>query len=242
MDHQLKDLQSRAAGFLTGIMVEDSRIPGTVLVTAGYDSAAYADDLFDRLDIACPPKLIRAVPRRKADFLAGRAMVLAAMTRLGIPPQPVANAPSRAPVWPEGLTGSLSHARGRCAGLLSQNTRLTFGVDTEAIAQNRTLTAILTETLSPAERAILSAGPLPAATNATLAFSAKEALFKALYARVGHHFGFDAAEMRSPPTQTGLTLILTADLAAGLTRGQRFDLHHRLTQTHVLTWLAAPAS
>ena len=101
---------------------------------------------------------------------------------------------------------------------------------------------ILTETLSPAERQTITQGPFPAATNATLAFSAKEALFKALYPRVGHHFGFDAAELATPPAQHGLTLTLSTDLANGLTRGQRFDLHHDLTPTHVLTWLAAPAS
>ncbi|MEE4348326.1 MAG: 4'-phosphopantetheinyl transferase superfamily protein [Paracoccaceae bacterium] len=243
MDHsRLTDLHTLSNGFLTDIMVEDSRIPGAVLISASYDSTAYADDLFEKLSIPCPPKLYRAVAGRKADFLSGRAMVQAAMAQLGVPPRHVTNAANRAPVWPDGLTGSLSHARGRCAGLVSRNTNLTFGVDTEAIAQNRTLTAILTETLSPAERRIITQGPFPAATNATLAFSAKEALFKALYARVGHHFGFDAAELCAAPTDTGLTLTLTTDLAEGLTRSQRFDLHHRLTTTHVLTWLAAPSS
>lgn len=239
---RLADLQSRADRFLTDLAVGESRIPGAVLVTASYDATAFSDDLFDRLDIPCPPKLYRAVARRKADFLAGRAMALAAMTCLDLPPQPVGNAANRAPIWPDGVTGSLSHARGRCACLLSRNTRLTFGVDTEAIAENRTLTAILTETLSPAERQTITQGPFPAATNATLAFSAKEALFKALYARVGHHFGFDAAELCAAPSQGGLSLQLTTDLADGLSRGQRFDLHHSLTKTHVLTWLAAPAS
>lgn len=242
MEHrQLTDLQSRAAGFLTGLSTGSSRIPDAVLVTASYDSTAYADDLFDRLDIPCPPRLYRAVARRKADYLAGRAMARAAMLALGAAPQPVGNAPSRAPVWPDGLTGSISHARGRCACLLSRNTRLSLGIDTEAIAAGRSLTAILTETLSAAERAIITQGPFPAATNATLAFSAKEALFKALYPRVGHHFGFDAAELAAPPAQDGLTLTLTTDLAEGLTRGRRFDLHIDLTATHVLTWLAAPA-
>lgn len=239
---RLADLQHRSAGFLTDLAVSDSRIPRAVLVTSCYDGTAFAHDLFDRLGIPCPPRLYRAVPRRKADFLAGRAMVMAAMTCLDVTPQPVENAPTRAPIWPVGLTGSISHARGRCACLLSQNTRLSFGVDTEAIAQDRTLAAILTETLSPSERVTIAGGPFPAATNATLAFSAKEALFKALYARVGHHFGFDAAELCAAPSQTGLTLQLMTDLADGLTRGQRFDIHHSLTGTHVVTWLAAPAS
>lgn len=234
------DLQTRATGFLSHITEEDSLIPGAVLVSASYDEAAFSDALFDQLDIPRPATLSRAVPRRKAEFLAGRVMAQAAMACLGLPLRPVETTPSRAPLWPEGLSGSISHARGRCACLLSQDTSRSFGIDTEAIAEGRALSAILSQTLSPDEHALLTQGPYPSNTNATLAFSAKEALFKALYPQVGHHFGFDAATLTDPPKDTSLTLSLTTDLAETLPQGTRFDIHHRLTGTHVLTWLAVP--
>lgn len=234
----LNTLQDRANGFLTDIVTQHSRIDGTILVTGSYDTTTYSDALFDRLGILLPPQLHRAVARRKADFLAGRAMAKAAMTLLDIPPEPVTIASNRAPVWPTGLVGSISHARGRCACLLSRDTTRSHGVDTEAIARDRSLTAILTETLNDHERATITQGILPPATNATLTFSAKETLFKALYPGVGHHFGFDAAELTSAPDQDTLTLALTTDLTENLTKGRRFDIHHRLSNTHVLTWLA----
>lgn len=238
----LTTLQDRANGFLTDLTVENSRITDAVLVTAGYETSAYTDALFNKLNIPVPLKVHRSSAKRKADFLAGRALALAAMTHLGVTPQPVANAPSRAPIWPDGLAGSLSHARGRCACLLSRDTGQTYGVDTEAIAKDRPLAAILTETLSAAERHITTQGPLPAATNATLAFSAKEALFKTLYPRVGHHFGFDAAALRAAPKDDTLTLTLTTDLAQSLTKGMQFDVYFSLSTTHVLTWLSAPGA
>mgnify|MGYP001942657738 CR=1 FL=1 len=234
------DLQTRARGFLSGIAQEDSLISGAVLVSASYDEAAFSDALFAQLDIPQPSTLSRAVPRRKAEFLAGRAMTQAAMAGLGLPPRPVDTTPSRAPLWPEGLSGSISHARGRCACLLSQDTGRSFGIDTEAIAEGRSLDAILSQTLSPDERALLTQGPHPTNTNATLAFSAKEALFKALYPQVGRHFGFDAAELTDPPGDTSLALSLTTSLTETLPKGRRFDIHLRCTSTHILTWLAVP--
>ena len=240
--HPFSDLQTRAQGFLSGITAEDSLIPGAVLITASYDTRAFAPSLFDNLGIPCPDTLTKAVAKRQAEYLAGRSLAQAAMAALGHRPEPVTNLPSRAPHWPAGLAGSISHARGRCACLLSQDTTQSYGVDTEAIASGRSLNAILAETLSAGERTTITQGPLPAATNATLAFSAKEALFKALHPQVGRHFGFDAAELAGPPTQTHLTLTLTGDLTDRLTGGLSFTLHHRLTDTHVLTWLAVPTA
>lgn len=236
----LIDIHTRSEGFLSAIDVEDSRLPDTVLVTAAYQPASFTQMLFERLGIPCPARLTGAVEKRRAEYLSGRAMALAAMALLDHPPTPVTTEPGHAPFWPKGLAGSLSHARGRCACLLSRDTNHSYGVDTEAIASGRSLNAILAETLNATERDRISQGVLPPATNATLTFSAKETLFKALYPRVGHHFGFDAAELTEAPGRTSLTLSLTADLTATLPQGTRFDIHHRLTGTHVLTWLAVP--
>ena len=236
------DLQDRSNGFLTDIVAQESRIPDTVLITASYHADAFRQSLFDTLQIPCPEKVKTAVDKRRADFLAGRAMAQAAMHQLGHPPVPVSNGADRAPLWPLGLSGSISHARGRCACLLSRETGRYFGVDTEAIATGRSLNAILSETLNTRERAITTEGMWPPGTNATLTFSAKEALFKALYPRVGHHFGFDAAELAGAPEKESLVLTLTGELGAGLGRGTRFVIQHRLTGTHVLTWLSVPAA
>ncbi|MFA8384843.1 MAG: 4'-phosphopantetheinyl transferase [Pelagibaca sp.] len=235
-------MQSRSNGFLSDIGAGDSLIPGAVLVTASYDTAAFSQYLFEALDVPCPDTLDRAVDKRRADYLAGRAVASAAMALLDHPSAPVTTTPGRAPLWPDGLAGSISHARGRCACLLSRDTSHSYGVDTEAIASGQSLTAIVTETLTATERDMIAEGPLPAATNATLAFSAKEALFKALYPSVGHHFGFAAAELTSAPRPDSLTLTLTTDLTEELPKGRPFDIHHRLSSTHVLTWLSVPTA
>lgn len=232
------DLETRANGFLRTITQETSRITNAVLVTAQYDETAYADSLFERLTIPRPATLSKAAPRRLAEYLAGRAMTQAAMACLGHPVTPVLSHANRAPIWPAGLSGSISHARGRCACLLSQDTNHSFGLDTEAIAKDRSLSALLSHTLCPDERAVIAHSPFPTDITATLAFSAKETLFKALFPQVGRYFGFDAALMTSPPDQTGLSLTLSADLTDTLPKGRRFDLHLALTPSHVQTWLS----
>jgi 4'-phosphopantetheinyl transferase EntD len=48
--------------------------------------AAYRDDLFTELAVFFPPSLTRAVPKRRAEFLAGRYLASMALTSLGQPP------------------------------------------------------------------------------------------------------------------------------------------------------------
>ena len=236
------DLETRSGGFLSGISSVDSGMDGAVFLTASYDGGAYSDALFDRLGVHCPDAIKRAAQKRKADYLAGRSIAKAAMRALGVPPNPVTSAASRAPIWPDGITGSISHARGRCACLLSSDTSQSVGVDTEAIASGSSLAAILSETLTPQDRDTISADVSSQPTNATLVFSAKEALFKALYTRVNCYFGFDAAELAAPPGQDMLHLRLTKDLATGVNKGDTFPVYFNVTATHVLTWLSVPSA
>lgn len=58
------------------------------------------------------PALTRARAARRADFVAGRIAARAAMVRMGHPTGPIPQGPDRAPVWPEGIRGSITHAGG----------------------------------------------------------------------------------------------------------------------------------
>lgn len=56
-----------------------------------------------------------ALPRRLHEFSTGRACAREAIRQLGRPPTPLPMGSDRAPVWPEGLVGSISHSRSYCA-------------------------------------------------------------------------------------------------------------------------------
>src|SRR5215469_16812348 len=59
----------------------------------------------------------RAVEKRRAEFATGRACAHAALDAWGAPDAPLLPGPDRAPLWPDGFVGSISHARGACAAV-----------------------------------------------------------------------------------------------------------------------------
>lgn len=58
-----------------------------------------------------------AMPARLAEYSAGRAAVRAALQN---PDQPILTGPDRAPVWPRGLVGSITHCAGLCLAIVGK--------------------------------------------------------------------------------------------------------------------------
>jgi len=135
-------------------------LPAGVTLGVGRDEPLWTGEALD------------AVPARRAEFARGRSAARAALTALGQPAASIPMRPDRAPRWPEGATGSISHCAGAClaiAGLSRDYAGL--GLDIEPVRPiERALWPIL---MRPEERA---AGADPLAT-----FVAKEAAYKAQY-------------------------------------------------------------
>lgn len=237
MSLSMPDLDTLTRGFLT--VPEPRPIWEGTLVTARFDLSAYAPDLFERLHIAFPDRLSRAVDKRRAEYLAGRTLARVAQETLGHTPEQIPSAENRAPVWPTALAGSISHARGHVACLLLPRTAGAPGIDIEAIATDNALSAITKTALLNTDAALLQGSHLPWPTAATLLFSAKEALYKALFPTVQRFFGFDAARLARPPSDTTLTLELTQTLHPNLPAGTAFTVHYDATAVRVLTWMRA---
>lgn len=221
-------------GFLRPTRQED--VFGGVLVQGGYSLEHFSEALFERFEIQRPERLAQAIDKRLAEFLAGRIMARLAQEALGRAPCPIPIGDDRAPVWPKGLNGSISHARGWCACLALPAECGLPGVDIERVAEGQALQSILRMTVNKTEAALIQSAPLPGQV-ATLCFSAKETLFKALFPVVKRHFGFNCAVLRALPQGGVLTLYLTEDLHHTLPAGRGFDIHYRTDDAHVLTWM-----
>ena len=220
----------------TGI---DPNLAQTALIAGRFALDHFTQDDFTALNISCPDSLAAAADKRRAEFLAGRAMAMQALTALNHPRADLPIGPTRAPIWPAGIAGSISHARGHCAAIVTRAPNTDLGIDIEAIATGTALKAILKTALTPPEHALLDAHP---ETLATLIFSAKETLFKALHPTVQRHFGFDAARLIALPKNGTARLILTRSLHANHAEGAAFDVHFRIAPDHVLTWLAVQSN
>ncbi|ETX30629.1 4'-phosphopantetheinyl transferase family protein [Roseivivax isoporae] len=192
----------------------------------------------DRLGVALPPALARAVPKRQGEFRAGRAAASRALAALGLSagqdmadPWPRFGA-DRRPVWPEGCLGSLSHtdsrvicAAGRAAAFSA------IGIDIERPVAADEAAPLVAQVMDAGEHA--RAAEVLGEAAFTAVFSAKEALYKALHPRLGRFVGFD--EVRATPCDAER---LRLDLGPRLARDSgRAAIHARLWhwQGHVAT-------
>ena len=147
-------------------------------------------------------ELPRATVKRRRDFAAGRVAAHRAMRGLGGPVGPVRIGSDRAPVWPEGLTGSISHCETACLAAVARSDRVrALGVDVEEDAGLET--DLVATICSETERAWLSGlARAQAGRMARLIFSAKECAYKCQYGQSRTLFGFEMLEI-SPDLSTG---------------------------------------
>lgn len=213
--------------------------PEGVLLHARFDPDAFHPGLFKDLSVTLPESLHTALPKRQAEFLAGRALARLALLRLGATETTIAIGADRAPVWPPGFAGSISHARGHAACLVRQGAAL-VGVDVETLLQGNALRAVRQLSCTPADRAVIDKAGWPEGMLETLVFSAKETLFKLLYPVVRLHFGFAAARLVAPPETGLITLALTETLHPDLPEGCRFALHYLQAEDHIISWATRP--
>ncbi|MCC1482665.1 4'-phosphopantetheinyl transferase family protein [Roseibaca sp. Y0-43] len=120
-------------------------------------------------------------PTRAREFGAGRAAAREAMGLLGHPPRPVLQGEDRAPVWPTGLTGSISHTARDCMAVVTDAPEIiALGLDLEPATPLES--ALWPETCTmPEMHWLASLGPSQRGHFAKLIFSAKEAVYKAQY-------------------------------------------------------------
>lgn len=136
-------------------------------------------------DIDAPPlfqvefqSVIRAVPRRVREFRAGRACARCALVQLGAAPTPMPIGDRRAPVWPVGFSGSISHCKELCCAVVAPLHQIAaIGVDVECATPLDD--ALIDLVCSPTEVAdAVEATGMTRSSFGKVAFSAKEAFYK----------------------------------------------------------------
>ena len=151
-----------------------------------------AEDLLDGEFIA----IQHAIPQRRHEFIGGRMMARRAMSELGVAPQAVPAGPDRAPVWPAGLVGSITHTGEWCAAAIARADEIrSVGIDVE---DARSVGSELWQILCTV-RELEWLSTLPTGVRelgATALFSAKESVFKAQYPLTRRMLGHQAVEVR----------------------------------------------
>ncbi|UTH74295.1 4'-phosphopantetheinyl transferase [Chromobacterium sp. IIBBL 290-4] len=207
-----------------------------------FDVKAYQDEMFSSHGVLMPDALARAVPKRRAEYLAGRFLCRRLLSEQGLPTQ-VGSGRNREPLWPEGWLGSISHCGDMAvAALAPEEPGAYLGLDVEAWMSPKQCHELESSLVQPGELDALSSD-WPRERLLTLAFSAKESLFKALYPQVGEYFGFEAARLIRMDAGKGLggafSIELRQSLAPSLPAGMVFHGEWRALGGRLLTVLAS---
>ncbi|MBT2408578.1 MULTISPECIES: 4'-phosphopantetheinyl transferase [unclassified Streptomyces] len=173
------------------------------VVPAGVSTAEAFGDLEPLYEFPAETGLIvGVVDSRRREFLTARRCAHEALARLGRTAVPVGRDSDRAPVWPHGVVGSITHCDGyRAAAVAEDRDVVALGIDAEP---NRDLAPGVAElVLRPTEALHLDSLQRdgPALAWPTLAFCAKEAIYKAWYPTARRRLDFQDVEVRFEPTR-----------------------------------------
>lgn len=144
------------------------------------------------LGTVLPDRIARAAPRRRAEWLAGRVCASEALRLLTGQGACPGMAPDRSPLWPDGTLGSISHSGDVAIAIAARaGTCRGIGIDIERVMDGQGASEVASEALTPRERRHLANDPF----SVTLAFSAKESLFKALHPLLRRPMSFHLSEL-----------------------------------------------
>ena len=196
-----------------------------------------------RLGALPPDNIRRAVAKRQAEYLAGRLCAREALRRLsGTDAVPGHRAEDRGPAWPAGHVGAITHGHGWAAAAVgSAQEYLGVGLDVETLLEPTKALRLADQILTPAEQERLQ--PLDEERQAfaiTLAFSAKESLFKALHPQVRQMFFFQDAEILATDSRGTFVIRLLIELSSRWTVGTQLEGRFRLDEAGRLLTLLAP--
>jgi len=206
-----------------------------------FDLSAYRDELFFRAGIPIPTEIARSVPKRRAEYLAGRYLAKTVLSRLGVNDYVLTSAADRSPQWPERIAGSLSHNVDSvlCAAHQCRHDGSCVGLDIETRMDVERANNLWPGIADEIEYDWLhSHNPISFASMLTLSFSAKESLYKALYPQVKRYFDFlDVRMVGLDTAQQTFTLQLLTDLSPAYLAGRRFSGTYQLRENDITTFL-----
>lgn len=196
-------LQSESASdssFIERIQIWAHNTKPIWLTKCDFNTACYTPRLFVKWGIHYPDNIKLMINKRQAEFLAGRVcakhafLASARFNSSSLPDVKVGE--HRAPIWPKGFAGSITHSASKAICVLGRATAVkNIGIDIEGILSDATASEVAKQIHNQKEWDLLLAEGIPAHIATTLIFSAKESLFKALYRDVRDYFGFEKARV-----------------------------------------------
>lgn len=182
----------------------------------------------------------QCVLKRKKEFAAGRNCARRALLQFGFPPQSIGVGAGREPLFPIGISGSITHIGDYCAAaVVRSGEAVSIGIDAEmAEPLNGSVVPLV---LLPDEQEALAAVSNHIRFTDTVVFSIKEAFFKAYYQQIGAYLDFLDAMVSLDPTHTAFEIKILNKQAAGGAGNQAFPGRFTYDSQRVYSAIALPA-
>ncbi|MGZ3133657.1 4'-phosphopantetheinyl transferase family protein [Pseudomonas aeruginosa] len=178
--------------------------------------------------------------KRRREFLAGRLCAFHSLSEMGVDAEFPLPAQDRLPIWPPGILGSISHCASVAVAMAAPASRFhALGIDVETLIDADVAQDIWHSVGRESERVCLERNIPCRARSLTLLFSAKEALYKALYPLSRQYKDFHAAEIISYQTKA-LVLRLTEDWCGSWRGGACVEVRYAWLDREVLTAVCIP--
>jgi len=221
-----------AGGF---ILSRHLNLSDPLLAVSHFNPQKYHDALAVEWGIPLPSRLQQAVSKRRAEYLASRLLVRSVMAELGMADFILTNAPDRSPCWPAGVQASLSHSAGVVV-VAATRQPCAIGVDVEQFMSETTAQETAELLMNEQEQQLLQTLPVSFSAAATLLFSLKESLYKALWPQLHQPMDFLDAELVSVDfAQQRATLRLTQNFSGCFAHGTLLEAGFMWRDNQVIT-------
>jgi len=193
-----------------------------------------------KLGVSVPESMLRAVSKRKAEFVAGRYCAQQCFAFYDLPLVDILVGKNREPLFPSSIQASITHSDGYALCVAgSPQVYDGLGVDIESVMPSERAVKLQEQIVTDDEVALSFQYEMPHNFFVTLAFSAKESLFKAIYKDVGRFFGFDAASVIGINSEKNeIVLTLTETLTEYHHVGRVYTCHFWDLGERVITLIA----
>lgn len=151
--------------------------------------------------------LLESLPPRRARTWAGGRLALRRALGDAHRDHPILADDRRAPMLPAGVVGSIAHKDPIAVALAARSPDLRVGVDVELVARLPTL-RLTSKILRADEDGLLQGGDVERARALLLAFSAKEAIYKAIDPFLRRYVGFHEVRLQGDPGRYEVELLL----------------------------------
>jgi 4'-phosphopantetheinyl transferase EntD len=180
------------------------------------------------------PHVARAIEQRRREFTAGRNCARRALAALGVAPAAIGVGSAGEPLFPPGVSGSITHTSRYCAAaVVARKDIASIGIDADT--RGPLPGGVADAILRPEEQQTLSSA---ASFAGKLVFCIKEAFYKAYFQLAASYLDFQDAHVTLMPSERRFEIRVVGEYAAAWSRERVFEGRYAMDDARIYAAVA----